>query len=392
MRFHQSIGLLFIYFSIFSYGYALLSILYPWFGVNVYNLINDYSQGVLEVFDLYLIMLISFSFGWYLSKPNDANISIDRGYRKNNKYLGKHNPKISILFLFFLFILSIFMLFLTYQWGFILRDTYHPTDANYVYLSIYKIMTLILIIFTYLNSSLKYFSTCIALTVIVLISLSIGSRISIFYIGLILVLYTFFAEKVRIVNVMLLSLIAVYTLTFVQYSRGLEEQGILGIYRHMDFNDSLSGIPFSMFYAFGFNTFITAATISEYLPSAKLSDFFIMINPLPGFMTDWYSINTRMTISKAVPFNSVGFIFSFGSGFTVVFYLMLGLVVGWLDGCIQWVRIKSKIVSTFIWALLVIFVLLHFQFTLRSSLRYLYYAVSVVLLFYFFSKLRFRAR
>jgi hypothetical protein len=386
MRPQESIGLIFIYFAIATYTYSLLSVLYPGFGVNIYDLINDYSEEIPNLFYLYLLMLISFFSGWKLAIPSKAKLNQYKVSFLKVKNIKR--SKTSALSILTLFILSVFLLYLTYGWGFLLREVYHPGEANYLYLSIYKLLTLWLIISTYFNSKFQFNSKLSILTIIIVVSLSIASRISVFYIGLILILYVFFSDVVKIRNIILLMVVALFILVFLQYTRGLDEQGLVGIYRHVDFTEVLDMLSFSMFYAFGFNTFITAATISEYSMYAKFSDFLTMINPLPGFMTDWYSIAPNMTVSKAVPFNSIGIIFSFGVFFTTIFYFFLGVVIGWLDGFIQFVKSKSKILSIVIWSLLVIFVLLHFQFTLRSSLRFVYYAIFIVANFYFFSMIQ----
>lgn len=371
-------GILFIIYIIVSYIYALVIVYHPTFGMNIYNFIGDYSTRVKELMPMYMVMLISFFIGWKLVfKKVKKNIKI------NYKFINSKKTKsIGMLTSVTLLIVSIVLLYLVYREGILYRDTYHPKNLHYGFLVVYKILTLFLIILIYLSKKIKNINKILLLTTIIIISLSIGSRISVIYLILLFLMYLFTNKNIRFFKTLLYMVSIMFLLVFIQYSRGLEENGLFGIIKYTNFSDMFNYFYFVLYYSFPYSVFVTAGTYDNYIELSKIKDFMIMLNPLPGYLAGWYNINLNMAIIPVVPYSSIGTIFTLGYTGIIIFYFLLGIIVGYIDSFIQKMNCsRNYFLAIIVWSLMLLFIVFHNQYTLRTSTRYIYYNLFIIIIF-----------
>ena len=143
------------------------------------------------------------------------------------------------------------------------------------------------------------------------------------------------------------------------------------------------------YYSLPFSTFINAGTYDNYLEISKIEDFIIMLNPLPGYFAGWYNINSNMRIIPVVPYGSIGTVFTLGYVGIIIFYTLLGMIVGYLDSSIQKMLHQKKYFFTItIWSFMLLFIIFHNQYTLRTSMRFIYYSLSIIFVSYLYKKLK----
>lgn len=384
-RIFQNTGYLFILYVSVSYVYALFIVYNPELGNNIYNLVEEYSETVEELMPMYIIMIISFYIGWKITfRRVKCPIKINyQRVRTQSTY------SISSITSFIMLAICIFLLFTVYGEEMLYRDTYHPKDFNYSFLAVYKILTLFLIVLTYLSDKINKLNKFLLLFSIIFISLSMGSRISAIYLLIIFLMYLFKSEKVKFINIFLYFVSIIFLIIFIQYSRGLEENGLIGILKYTNLFEIFEVFNLIMYYISAFSIFVTAATYESYLPLSQMNDFIIMLNPLPGHLAGWYNINKNMTVMPVVPYSSIGTVFTLGHLGTSIFYLFLGMIIGFYDSFIQKeVHNKKYILAILIWSLLVLFIIFHNQYTLRTSIRFIYYVFVIIFISYFYKLLK----
>jgi len=132
--------------------------------------------------------------------------------------------------------------------------------------------------------------------------------------------------------------------------------------------------------------FATFKTLVENTPNY---DYLLTsINPSPGFLTDWYVIYKKLRINHYAPFTGIGEVFSYPY-FAFFFYFFIGMFFAHSEKIIQRLFINRKAIIGFILFLLTVaFIPYSFEYNLRSSVRFIYYAMFFMIAQNFFSKIK----
>ena len=107
-----------------------------------------------------------------------------------------------------------------------------------------------------------------------------------------------------------------------------------------------------------------------------ISYLFTSINPLPGFLTDWYTLNTGL--NSSTPYSAVGEWLAYGLTGGVPFFLLLGFIYDDLDLRIKKGNILAALLGSAFFLLAAITML---QYNTRSAVRFIYYFYFLNLFF-----------
>jgi hypothetical protein len=132
-------------------------------------------------------------------------------------------------------------------------------------------------------------------------------------------------------------------------------------------------------YAFNFSFYLGIATSEKYrLMGPNANDFLIMLNPLPGFMTGWYGeMQTRFIVQHNVPSSSWGIIWALGFWSSQLCMIAIAFILAFLDSISVTKNMKFVLI-----ALCAIFVVFFAQYTLRSSFRFIWYSLFIIMTLY----------
>jgi hypothetical protein len=237
---------------------------------------------------------------------------------------------------------------------------------------------------------LGVFRSCSLILLIVLIELSFSSRmsgVSMMLFGSGVVIYgNSFKYKFLFFSSVFIAIVFIHVSLFM---RGESEQGLVplliaiggtgvrGVWSDFSISTVLNNLLLV-------NFAITSLTVTD--ANISLSYVVTALNPMPGFMTDWYSLDAG--INKYTPYSSMGELLNFSFLFSVVFYFLLGM-------CYAYVDVKSRKDFVFYgmigWALMNISALDMLQYSTRSSMRFFYYFIILLIVRYFL-KIIFRVK
>ncbi len=163
----------------------------------------------------------------------------------------------------------------------------------------------------------------------------------------------------------------------------------LGPYLYLPFSDSSEIIKntfFNIYYTLIFGVFATIKTLAKY--PFNYDYLMTSLNPAPGFLTDWYIIFKKLRINHYAPFTGIGEIFSYPT-IAFFFYFIVGMIFSHSERIIQRLFMNKKIGPGFILFLLTsAFIPFSFEYNLRSSVRFLYYALIFMMMLSIFSKIK----
>jgi hypothetical protein len=106
------------------------------------------------------------------------------------------------------------------------------------------------------------------------------------------------------------------------------------------------------------------------------------LNPLPGFMTDWYALPKG--IAAGIPYTSIGEMISFSMWFALGFYFFMGVLFAYVTNRANRGDLVYLLVGV---PVLFLYTVLSLQYTTRSSVRVLYYFAAALLVRWVFLKL-----
>lgn len=119
-----------------------------------------------------------------------------------------------------------------------------------------------------------------------------------------------------------------------------------------------------------------AVTSESRLLEVEWSDLVVQLNPLPGGVAGWYDIVDTYRLSPFVPANMPGTLLAFGVPVASVTYLAAGYVMARMDAWSRRERAWSFLVGSAISLLLALFAIVSLQYSVRSSVRYIWYGVT----------------
>jgi len=286
-------------------------------------------------------------------------------------------------------ILDIFLVWILYGKEIFIRDGY-TVDYNKLGLMLLEYSLLILIFLgALLFKEKKDFSRIIAFFVTVL-CIGFGSRMATLY--LIVYFFVIFILYFNRKQKFYYALFGVpFFILFFGYNLSLRFNKThgLGPYLYLPFSDSSEIIKntfFNIYYTLVFGVFATFRTLIKYPFSYDY--LFTSLNPSPGFLTDWYKIYKKLRINHYAPYTAIGEIFSYPT-IAFFFYFFVGIFFSYSERVIQKLFLNKKIViGFFLFLLTSAFIPYSFEYNLRSSVRFLYYAMIFIYLQNLFSKIK----
>ena len=111
---------------------------------------------------------------------------------------------------------------------------------------------------------------------------------------------------------------------------------------------------------------------------------FTSLNPLPGFLTNWYQILPDIVrLNATTPVNSISEIFYYGHDIAFLFFVILGFMIMYLTLITKRIIIveRNLLVYSIIISMIFLFSIYSLQYPLRNSLRYFYYTLLFVWLY-----------
>lgn len=362
--------------------------------ISIYNFDYIKPSLFLEAITFHLLAVTSFCIGVLLYYDGSTK-KIKKLFNKSLKGTLKFSYDLpeSIVPLIHIFMVTIILL-CTFSYGELLffREDY-LIEKNTSIITLMKLLSFVTVLMlgvTYKNQkwfSIGYF------VVILLIATGTGSRLAVIYaIAYALLIFmstksTFLSKLALVVNVML----AFIYLAFLTSVRPLEFHGILPYFSSIygDETDVVSNLQFNIYYTFIFGIFVTSKTLVG--NATDWGTIMISLNPLPGKWVGWYEIAGTLRANKYAPYTANGEVFTMGRIFTFLFFSIIGLLFGYLEHQMRKLFLRGSKVFGFIVSILcVMFVIYSFEYNLRSSVRYLYYALVVLLFYYFIGKYRYK--
>ena len=284
-------------------------------------------------------------------------------------------------------VISVIIYTITYIYSYgseiFIRYEYIPENRNDLLYSIVKIFTFPIfgILSIYSGKYIKY----LLLFIIIALDFSASSRSA--AVGLII----FSALSIIIGRrsffwLLGSTVIVIYLFVSVLYARGLGLQGL-----YFNFLSSLDVYNMSVFFVENLNYIflagVAAAAYSTSLGLVNPSDFWAMINPLPGFIYPYDDNIIDNRINESAPVPAIVQIFGSGSVIFYVFYCILGVSWSLFD-----IKFSKKTYFLYIFAsvFFLIGIAMSTQYNLRTFTRFLYYPAFLTILIYSWSRL-FRA-
>jgi hypothetical protein len=108
------------------------------------------------------------------------------------------------------------------------------------------------------------------------------------------------------------------------------------------------------------------------------SDLLVAINPMPGGSAGWYDISDRMMLNPYTPYSGIGELGNVGWWAVVAFGVGIGVVLAWLEIAVRKnVNAGSHVYPAILLGISGLFALQLIQYTLRSGMRMLLYALLI---------------
>ncbi len=239
------------------------------------------------------------------------------------------------------------------------------------------------------NLSLIYFF------IIMAIAIGTGSRQAVLY-TIVYTLLIYMSSKTNRLDKLILCINVLFSFVLLSYLmtlRSLEFHGLKPyIFSLFDNSDNLSNsVSFNIYYTFIFGIFVSAKTVLMNTPN--WSNIWISINPLPGKWVGWYEIANSLRANIYAPYSANGEIFTMGKLFTFIFFTVIGIVMSYFECRIRKFFSKGNRIFGFLIALFcILFIIFSFEYNLRASVRNLYYAFFIIIVYDFMSKYKFKLK
>lgn len=387
---------IYLYLIFYSLSIALSVGYFFWYEpkISLYNFDNISSSLFYKTINLHLLALVSFSLGVFLfydfatrSTKKLFNKSFSDVFTFKMDFADKIVPMVHGTMAIIIILCA-----LTYGTELFVREEY-LTTSNKALITLLKLLCLLAVLMLgAIFKSQKALST-IYFSLIILIALGTGSRQAVVY-SLVFSILIFisgtksFKSKMKFGLHILLSFIF---LSFIISIRHLSSHGLFP-YIASIFNDTgaiVDSIAFNIYYSFIFGIYVSAETITENTPN--WSNIAISLNPLPGKWVGWYDIANSLRSNRWAPFSLNGEIFTMGKIFTFLFFTFLGIIFSFFEKMMRhFFNQSSKIFALIIALICALFVMFSFEYNLRSSFRYLYYGLIIVIMYFMFGKYNYK--
>lgn len=387
-----------IYIYILFYGLCItLTTLYYYYyedKISIYNFDFIKSSLFLQAITFHLLAVASFCIGvllYYDGSTKDVKKMFNKSLKGTLKFSYALPP--SILPLIHVFIVTIILLCaLSYGELLFFREDY-LIEKNTSIITLMKLLSFVTVLMLGVSYKKQKWLSIGYFTIIILIATGTGSRLGVIY-ALVYALLIFMSTKSTLASKLGLvvnGILSFVYLAFLTSVRPLEFHGIVPYFSSIFGNetDVVSNLEFNIYYTFIFGIFVTSKTLVG--NATDWGTIAISLNPLPGKWVGWYEIAGTLRANKYAPYTANGEVFTIGRIFTFLFFTVIGLAFGYLEHQMRKLFLSGSKVFGFIVSILcVMFVIYSFEYNLRSSVRYIYYALVVLLVYNFIGKYRYK--
>jgi hypothetical protein len=225
----------------------------------------------------------------------------------------------------------------------------------------------------------KFIAT-ISFLIAMVIGIGIGSRSATIYLLVFGLAYSVFLHPKKTMLFYLFFIPFVFVFFGYNISLRVESNGH-GLIPYLNITINKPEIIFkyvimNVYYTFVFGFYASQETIHLY-KNASIANLFTTLNPLPGKMTNWYIIASKLRINKIAPFTAIGELAKYPI-FNVFYYLFLGYYFAFIDHFIKLQLLSKKYIWAVLHFLLLVFYIIHsFEYNLRSAHRFVYYSTGI---------------
>lgn len=184
-------------------------------------------------------------------------------------------------------------------------------------------------------------------------------------------------------HVMFATISAIFIIEILLYLRTLPAHGLLSYWEAFAGGDIFhyeAGID-----SIARNVLISFAIVGDTaftVPQIPESHLFLSIHPLPGFMTDWYSVADMHRLNSWQPYSGIGELANYGMAWFAAYFVLVGAVFSYIDLLLRRLFVEGRqLLALPLVGLSALFVVLSLQYHLRTMSRIIYYLIlfSVVL-------------
>lgn len=178
-----------------------------------------------------------------------------------------------------------------------------------------------------------------------------------------------------------LSFITFFPLLYIPlYLRGLDSHGLfpyivgLSLIQPEDYLSLLEIVLNNLLVSFP----LTFAVMTESSLVLPLEYLLTALNPLPGFLTNWNEISHELRLNSATPYNALGEAYLYGGSAYLYIFFSIGSVIMFItNGYIKCLKRNRVFIAIVMLGLCFGFAIISAQYNLRSSVRFVYYALAI---------------
>lgn len=379
---------IYILFSILTLSFSILYFYFYDDKFSLYNLDFVSSKDFLNIINFYLLSLNSFLFGIiffydFSIKKNRLLLSSKVNLEYSIEIKIKNEYKIYIV-IYYIFL--IFLILLIYGEALFIRSDYISFDKLKGFVNIIALMSFVACILAAIIYNEFKLTSLFLFLLLIFFYLGTGSRIIFIFIITYLIITHLLSKKRGIfykIRFFVLLFASLFFLAYLIQLRSLPSHGIIpySIYFFKMGYEVFENFVFNIYYMFVFGIFATIKTLK--VAPHDWHIIWININPFPGFLAGWYKYASHRRINIYAPYTTHGEIFKMGKFFTFLFFFFIGLIFTYFEKKIRELINNKSFLNAFI---LLIFLCLNiiysFEYNMRSSIRYLYYAYFYIFILY----------
>lgn len=358
--------------------------------ISLYNFDFISNKLFLEAITYHLLALCSFCLGvlfyYDFSKPRIRrlfNTSIDNAFKFN--YVLPDSLKVIIHIS-----MAIIILLCAFSYGEMLfyRKEY-LIEKNTSFITLMKLLSFITVLMLGMTFKKQKWLSIFYFILIMIIATGTGSRLAVIY-AIVFSLLIFITGKKSALSKFYLILNVVFAfvyLAFLMSVRPLPNHGLVPYLESIFSNSSdiASNLVFNIYYTFIFGVFVTSKTLVG--DATTFNTIMISVNPLPGKWVGWYDVANSLRANRFAPYSANGEVFTMGKIFTTVFFTFIGIAFSFMESKMRFLFSNgSKVFGFIISILCILFVIYSFEYNLRSTMRYLYYALFFLLVYHMVGK------
>lgn len=362
--------------------------------ISLYNFDFISNKLFLEAVTFHLLAVCGFCLGvifYYDFSPPKARRLFNSSLSDVFKF--DYNLPESLKVLIHIF-MGIIILLCAFSYGDLLfLRTEYLIDKNTSFITLMKLLSFVTVLMLGLTYKTQKWISIFYFFLIMTIATGTGSRLAVIYAIVFGLLIFISGSKSAVSKLYLFFNVAaafVY-LAFLMSVRPLPSHGLIPYVESIfsDTSDITSNLVFNIYYTFIFGVFVSSKTIVG--DTTTLNTILISINPLPGKWVGWYDVANSLRANRFAPYSANGEVFSMGKIFTGVFFMIIGLAFSFMESKMRYLfKNRSKVFGFIISILCVLFVIYSFEYNLRSTMRYLYYALFFLLVYHTVGKYTFK--